>query len=225
MYAFAQRADTRVVDEPLYGHYLRASGSPHPGAEEVMAVMDTDGARVVREVILGPCEKPVLFTKNMPHHLIDLDWSFLQQTANVILTRAPREMLPSLAENLPHPGLRDTSFDTKVELLEKAMSEWGQDVPILDSRELLLNPRSVLRELCHRLGIPFKEAMLHWSPGPRPEDGVWAKYWYESLHKSSGFAPYKAKTAPFPRHLERLLAECQPYYDRLYEQAIKAESK
>ena len=27
MYSFAQRSDTAVVDEPLYGHYLRADGS------------------------------------------------------------------------------------------------------------------------------------------------------------------------------------------------------
>ena len=27
MYSFAQRADTVVIDEPLYGHYLRLSGA------------------------------------------------------------------------------------------------------------------------------------------------------------------------------------------------------
>ncbi len=30
MYSFAQRDDTRVVDEPLYGHYLRVSDAAHP---------------------------------------------------------------------------------------------------------------------------------------------------------------------------------------------------
>ena len=54
MYSFAQRADTRVVDEPLYAHYLRVSGADHPGREEVLAALDQDGERVVREVILGP---------------------------------------------------------------------------------------------------------------------------------------------------------------------------
>ncbi len=27
MYSFAQRADTRVVDDPRYAHYLRVSGA------------------------------------------------------------------------------------------------------------------------------------------------------------------------------------------------------
>ncbi|MGD8481270.1 MAG: sulfotransferase family protein, partial [Gammaproteobacteria bacterium] len=33
MYSFAQRPDTRVLDEPLYGHYLKSSGARHPGRE------------------------------------------------------------------------------------------------------------------------------------------------------------------------------------------------
>ena len=36
MYSFAQREDTIVVDEPLYGHYLRISGAKHPGHHEIM---------------------------------------------------------------------------------------------------------------------------------------------------------------------------------------------
>jgi hypothetical protein len=222
MYAFAQRSDTGVVDEPLYGHYLKASGAPHPGAAEVIAAMDTDGERVVREIFLAPCDKPVLFIKNMPHHLINLDWAFLQQTTNVILTRAPEEMLPSYAKNVPHPTLRDTSYDLQVELLEKATA-WGQDVPVLESRELLLDPAGVLKALCQRLSLPFEEQMLHWPAGARPEDGLWAKYWYDSVHRSTGFAPYKAKTSPFPEDLKPLLAECQPYYDKLATYAIQKD--
>ena len=44
MYSFAQRDDIRVVDEPLYGHYLRVSGAPHPDSEGVMAAMNCDGS-------------------------------------------------------------------------------------------------------------------------------------------------------------------------------------
>src|SRR5262245_29116068 len=95
MYSFAQRSDTRVVDEPLYGHYLRVSGAPHPGADEVMADMSTDAAQVIGEVIMGPCDRPVLFMKQMAHHLVDLDRSFLAKTINVLLIRDPVQMLPS----------------------------------------------------------------------------------------------------------------------------------
>src|SRR6185295_1652947 len=87
MYAFAQRPDTRVVDEPLYAHYLRVSGAEHPGRDEVLAAQESDGERVVRELILGEWDRPVVFFKQMAHHLVELDHAFLRQGANVLLTR------------------------------------------------------------------------------------------------------------------------------------------
>lgn len=223
MYSFAQRSDTRVFDEPLYGYYLETSGAPHPGAEEVIAAMDCDGQRVVREVVLGPCPQPILFFKMMAHHLRGLDWAFLEQTVNILLTRDPRDMLPSLAKNIPHPTLRDTGYDTQVEVLRHTATR-GQTTPVIDSRDLLLDPSGVLSELCRQINIPFEERMLRWEAGPRPEDGIWAKYWYASVHQSTGFIKYRPKTDPFPDHLHPLLEECLPYYEELSQQAIRAEN-
>jgi hypothetical protein len=221
MYAFAQRSDTRVVDEPLYAHYLRVSGASHPGREEVLAAQDQDGERVVRDVILGPCDRPVIFFKQMAHHLVALDRAFLGRTVNVLLTRDPHEMLPSLRENIPIPTLRDTGYATQTELLEE-LRELGQEPPVLDAREVQSNPRAVLGELCRRLGLRFEESMLAWKPGARPEDGVWAKHWYKNVHRSRGFEPYRPKKAPFPPELEPLLAECRPHYEALSRVAIRA---
>ena len=39
MYAFGQRSDTEIIDEPLYAHYLHVTGAAHPGREDVMASM------------------------------------------------------------------------------------------------------------------------------------------------------------------------------------------
>ena len=30
MYAFGQRSDTEIIDEPLYAHYLHVTGAAHP---------------------------------------------------------------------------------------------------------------------------------------------------------------------------------------------------
>ena len=223
MYSFRQRSDTRVVDEPLYAHYLAATGADHPGAEEVLASMDRDGERVVREVILGPCERPVRFFKNMAHHLVGLDRDFLGEVRNVLLARDPREMLPSLARQIPSPTLRDTGLAEQVEILD-IMLERAERPVVLDARELLLDPPGVLRRACERLGLPFEEAMLSWPAGPKPEDGVWAKHWYDGVHVSTGFEPYRPKTGPFPERLKPLLDECLPLYERLRQHAIVAEA-
>jgi hypothetical protein len=223
MYSFRQRSDTRVVDEPLYGHYLAATGADHPGAEEVLASMDRDGERVVREVILGPCERPVCFFKNMAHHLVGLDRGFLGEVRNVLLARDPREMLPSLALQIPSPTLRDTGLAEQVEILG-TMLERDESPVVIDARELLLDPPGVLRRACEALGIPFDRAMLSWPAGPKPEDGVWAKHWYDGVHASTGFEPYRPKTGPFPERLKPLLNECLPLYERLRQHAIVAEA-
>ena len=223
MYSFAQRSDTRVLDEPLYGHYLRVSGAPHPGAGEVMAHMDCDAARVLREVILGPCDRPVLFMKQMAHHLVEIDRSFFAKTVNVLLIRDPEEMLPSLAETLAVPTLRDTGLAMQ-SALSQELRAIGQEPPVLDARQLLLDPRGVLQQLCAALGIPFDEAMLHWPAGPRPEDGIWAKHWYQNVHRSTGFLPYQGKDGPFPDALRPLLAECKPHYEVLAQVAIRANN-
>ncbi|MGB5411941.1 MAG: hypothetical protein WBN09_10460 [Woeseiaceae bacterium] len=218
MYSFAQRDDVRVVDEPLYGHYLRVSQAPHPGSDDVQRAMNCDGNAVMRELLQRPTSAR-LFLKHMAHHLVDLDLGFLERTCNVFLIRDPREMLPSLHIQLPDARLADTSLKQQWELFSD-LSAVGQDPAVLDSRELLLDPESVLRRLCEKLGLGFQKRMLQWQAGPRKEDGVWAPHWYHAVHASSGFAPYVPKQG-FPKQLQPLLNECNPWYEKLYEHAIR----
>ncbi len=221
MYAFAQRQDTQVIDEPLYAHYLYVTGASHPGSAEVMASMSTDGAAVVQDVILGPCEKPVLFMKQMAHHLVAIDRGFLQGTVNVLLIRDPRDMLPSLAKILDTPTLADTGLRVQAELLSE-LRGLGQSPPVLDARLLLENPSGVLRALCEQVGIPFDAGMLSWPTGGHPADGVWARYWYGNVHRSTGFAPYRRKLEGVPLGLRDVLEACLEYYAVLRAEAIEA---
>lgn len=224
MYSFAQRPDTAVVDEPLYGHYLRLTHAPQPHWRELLDLLDTDGEQVVRTVILNPpAGKAVYFLKNMAHHLIDLDlgWLHDERVTNLFLIRDPEQMLPSLVNQIEEPTLRDAAYADQARLF-RDLRERGRSPQVIDSKELLLDPAGVLGELCRRIGIEFDPAMLRWEPGPRPEDGPWAPYWYDNVHQSAGFAPFKAKSDPFPRRLESLLRACRPHYEFLRQHAISA---
>lgn len=231
MYSFAQRTDTTVVDEPLYAHYLASTDADtyHPGSAEILASMENDGAVVADTIAKGPYSTPVVFFKQMTHHLVNLDWSFMAHTVNVILTRDPVDMLPSHAKNIPEPTMRDVGYAKHLSLL-RYLRDLGQTPPVLDARLVLENPRGVLGALCQRIGIDFDEAMLRWDAGPRAEDGVWAKDWYANVHQSTGFGIYRPKyslnaqpnTQPFPERLKPLLQECQPIYEQLSALAIRA---
>jgi len=222
MYSFAQCGDITVVDEPLYGHYLRVSGADHPGRSEVLAELNCEGDAVMRDLLDAQAAQKSrrFFLKHMAHHLVDLDLAFLRSCCNILLIRDPQEMLPSLTIQLPKARLADTGLDRQWQLFSDLRS-WGQRPAVLDSRELLLDPAGVLGQLCEHIGHEFTANMLHWPAGPRPEDGVWAPHWYHALHQSTGFAPYVPK-GDFPQHLEPLLAECKPWYDRLFEQSIRS---
>lgn len=221
MYSFAQRADTVVYDEPLYAHYLAHSPAReyHPGAEEVLASQENDGEKVIADLILGQHARPVAFFKNMTHHLPGLKTDFLKNTRNVLLTRHPREMLISFSKVIHQPTMADVGYAAHLQLLE-LLASYGQTPLVLDGTQVLLNPRQVLGKLCAQLEIPFDAAMLSWQAGARPEDGIWAKYWYRQVHQSTGFLPYQPSDLPFPSHLQPLLEECLPIYEALQARAI-----
>ncbi len=219
MYAFAQRADTRVIDEPLYAHYLRVSGARHPGWEDVIAAQDGNGRSVIDEVVLGRSDRPVLFLKQMAHHLVDLEWGFMAQTANVLLIRDPADVLRTITRQVPHPGLEDIGIGTQAAIFDY-LRGLGQDPPVLDARLTLQDPESVLRELCSRLDLGFEPAMMRWDRGGRSEDGVWAPHWYHVIHQTTGFTAYREKTDQVPCELGPVLDEARPHYRRLLELAI-----
>ncbi len=222
MYSFAQRADTAVVDEPLYGHYLKHTHAPQPHWRELLDLLDTDGERIVRELILDPPKaKAVYFLKNMAHHLIEIgdEWLFDERVRNVFLIRDPEQMLPSLVNQIEEPSPRDVALESQAMWFRELRAR-GLNPQVLDSKALLLDPAKVLRELCDRIDIAFDSAMLSWPAGPRPEDGPWAPYWYHSVHQSTGFSPYTEKSEPFPERLQPLLDASRPHYEYLLRHAI-----
>ena len=220
MYSWRQRADTTVVDEPMYGHYLVASGVDHPDRDRILAAVPADADDIISTMLESDCPTPVRFYKNMAHHLVGFDPATFDELESFLLVRDPGDMLPSLAKSLGRPPvMADTGFDFQVEIVARQLAN-GVAPIVVDSRVLLDDPAAVLAELCSRLRLPFDAAMLSWPAGPKPEDGVWADHWYARLHLTTGFEPYQPKPEPFPDELGSLYADCRPLYEHLTEFAI-----
>ena len=221
MYSFAQRSDTLVYDEPLYAYYLKNTNAKkyHPGTKEILSSMENNGTKVIK-MMMGFHKKPVVFFKNMTHHLLNLDRTFMQNMIHIILTRDPVEMLPSYAKVIENPNLKDVGYAAHTDLFNE-LNYMNIKPIIVDSKTILINPKLVLNRLCTLLKIPFEENMLKWKMGGRIEDGIWAKYWYDNIHKSVGFKKYKAKNEPFPETLKPLLESCLPHYKNLIKLSLK----
>ena len=219
MYAWANRKDCTVVDEPLYAHYLCNSEVIHPGQNEILDAQEKDGSKVVKNILLRSYSKPIAFFKQMSHHLVALDWSFLLEMKNIIFIREPERIINSYAKVRKTVTLDDIGVKKQAEIFDYLNKNKGTFV-VLDSKELLSNPKSTLEKLCLKLEIPFADEMLSWKAGPRKEDGIWAKYWYENVHQSTGFQPYKERNVILSTEHSRLAKECQPYYEMVKAHAI-----
>ena len=220
MYSWAQRPDTQVWDEPLYAHYLHRSGIWHPGREEIIASMEKDGEKVVRELILQGSDRPVAFYKQMTHHLYELDDAFIGQTKNILFIRDPDAILASYSKVIDQPTLQDIGVKAQYDLWQKWGTQ-GKIDAVLDSKYLLMNPEGVLRKLCDALDIPYFSEMLQWEAGPRPEDGIWAPHWYTNVHQSTGYLPYQPKEIKLPEHILPLSQEAKPFYEFLTARSIQ----
>jgi hypothetical protein len=225
MRSWENRADTVVVDEPFYAHYLLATGIGHPGRDEVLAHHETDWRRVVDSLLAPlPPGVGVFYQKQMSHHLLsEMGREWLGAVTHAFLIRDPAPVLASLGEKLGDFPLEATGLPQQVEIFEYVLRSTGRVPPVVDAADLLAAPEPTLRALCASLGIPFSERMLSWPPGPRATDGVWAKHWYDRVERSTGFEPAEAAAIPTLRgRLAELEAQCRPLYEQLHTHRLRA---
>ncbi len=217
MRSWENRPDTHVHDEPFYAFYLQATGYDHPGAEEVIAAYPTDWRVVVQQLTAAPPDgATIYYQKHMTHHMlpqVGLDW--ILPLTNCFLIREPRLMLLSLLKVLPQPKIDQTGLPEQIRIFRYLREATGQTPPMLDSRDVLLNPRATLSRLCTVLDVSFDEAMLSWPAGKRETDGIWAPYWYASVEQSTGFMPYQDRGEAVPEDFADLLRECDELYDEM----------
>ena len=225
MRSWENRPDTIVVDEPFYAHYLLATGIDHPGRDEVLLHHETDWRRVV-ESLLAPLPPgvTVFYQKQMSHHLLPhIGREWLASVTHAFLIRDPAPMLASLGEKLGDFGLEATGWPQQVEIFDLVTRTTGHVPPVVDAADLLAAPEPMLRALCAALRIPFSERMLSWPAGRRATDGVWAKYWYDRVERSTGFEPAEATEIPrLHGRLAGLEARCRPLYEHLHAHRLRA---
>jgi hypothetical protein len=219
MRAWGNRPDTFVIDEPFYAYYLKTSGKEHPGAHTVIAAGEMDWQKVVAQ-LSGPIPngKRIFFQKHMTHHLLpEIDRHWLAAMTNCFLIRDPREVIVSYVKKREGPALEDLGFVQQAEIFDFVRTRANSIPPIVDAKDMLENPERMLRLLCDAVGIEFSRSMLSWSPGVRETDGVWAKYWYAEVARSTSFQPYRLRDTKIPAHLLEIHERCRECYERLYE--------
>ena len=223
MRAWGNRADTVVIDEPLYAYYLAKTGKEHPVAAEVIAQGETDWRIIVARLTKKPIEagKKIFFQKQMTHHLLpEMDRAWMLELTNCFLIRDPREVILSYIKKNPDPTLDDLGFVQQCEIFTFVGERTGSAPPVVDAKDVLENPEPTLRALCDSIGVAFDVAMLSWPPGLRETDGIWAKHWYDAVARSTSFEPYKPREGNIPDSLRAVYDQCRRCYEELYRQRL-----
>lgn len=221
MRSWENRPDCVVVDEPFYACYLKETGIDHPMKEAVIASQSTDWRTVARQLSQERCEAEVFYQKHMTHHMlahVDLGWT--RDLQHCFLIRDPKEVVNSYAQKRDTINVDDIGIVRQLELFEEITAITGQDIPVVDARRFLMDPRRTLSALCDHFGIVFYEEMLHWPAGRRDSDGVWAPHWYQAVERSTGFDPWRERDITLTPEQGRVAMESEQAYLSLRDRSL-----
>ena len=229
MRSWGNRADTIVIDEPFYAYYLARTGKNHPGADEVITAGETNWQKVVARLTKEPLPagKRVFYQKQMTHHLLpEVGREWIVDLTNCFLIRDPAEVIVSYIKKNPEPSLEDLGFVQQLEIFEFLVGTSRCDVPgrrsapslppVIDAKDVLENPERMLHLLCDAVGVEFQKSMLSWPAGLRDTDGIWAKYWYDAVARSTSFQPYVEQSVEVPERFRQIHERCRECYEELY---------
>lgn len=224
MRSFGSRADCAVSDEPFYGAFLKATGEPHPLARETIESMDCDWHTVLRQQSGdAPGGEPVWYQKHMPHHMVGpVSIAAFGDHLNAFLIRAPERVVASYRKKNELRRAEMLGFAQMRSYFDFECERSGTVPPVVDSDDILADPKGVLIRLCEALGIDWDPAMLAWEEGPHPEDGVWGTHWYDRVNASTGFGAPPGDLPELEGEYLQVAEECRDDYEALARYRISA---
>ncbi len=73
---------------------------------------------------------------------------------NAFLIREPREVITSYCKVIPNPTAEDIGLPQQVEMFQWVLEHTGVTPPVVDSKDVLDDPRGTLSALCAALNVP-----------------------------------------------------------------------
>ena len=224
MRSWENREDTLVIDEPLYGPYLYKTKKKHPMYAEIITDQGKDESIIINNLIDNGLDDGVtiFFQKHMTHHIHeDMDITWVKNLKNAFLIRDPNYVLSSYLKKHNNPTAYDLGYPQQLRLFNFVKENCGYIPVVMESSDILQNPRLMLSLLCEKLSVKFDKNMLSWPKGYRKSDGVWAPQWYNRVIESTGFSQYKPKEINLSSDQQDIVNDCMHYYLAMQKYKIK----
>ena len=221
MRSFGNRPDCYVTDEPFYAYYLKHSNINHPMKKKIILNGNTNLKSIIDHITGSvPENKLIWYQKHMAqHNILDFDLNWIHKLQNCFLIRNPKDVIISYETKYPLTSYLQLGYQHQIDLCNilNNISEYI----IIDSDDLLINPKHILKLLCDKLNIVFYNEMLLWPRGSKPYDGIWGKHWYNQVNKSDKFISKKNTKKILPLKYNDIYYQCLDCYQQLYEQRLK----
>ena len=216
MRSWSSRKDTFVSDEPFYAYYLKENKKNHPMREQIIKNYSSDYDNIVKHLTSDiPKRKNIWYQKHMAHHLINLnkiDW--IKNCENCILIRHPKEVINSFSTKNQLQHVNELGYPQQFKIVN-FLKESNLKFRVIDSKDLIKNPKEVLSAWCKSININFDKSMLKWEKGNHQNDGIWWEHWYNNVINTTGFQKYQKKDIKIENKYDSIYNESMEYYNYL----------
>ena len=216
MRSWSSRQDTYTIDEPFYAYYLKKSKLKHPMYKEIIKHYPTDYNSIVKNLTEDTSKKNTIFyQKHMAHHLTELNnINWVRRCENCILIRHPKEVISSYTKKNQLNNIYELGYIQQYKIV-KFLLDIDKSFIVIDSFDLLNNPKKILSEWCNKINLDFSDSMLSWEKGSHVSDGIWWKHWYDNVIETTGFQRYQKKDINIENKYDSIYNESMEYYNYL----------
>eukprot|EP00931_Biecheleriopsis_adriatica_P118924 TRINITY_DN94228_c0_g1_i1.p1 TRINITY_DN94228_c0_g1~~TRINITY_DN94228_c0_g1_i1.p1 ORF type:complete len:334 (-),score=68.95 TRINITY_DN94228_c0_g1_i1:42-980(-) len=238
----------RIMHEPFGGpHYFGKERQSHRFKHEPNNPNETF-TRILDGLRPNQSDAAVTFSKDMAYYLRSRD-DVAEMLINdpmvthTFLIRNPAKTVPSLhvksqgakegevneitGAGWDHFDEREVGFLDLLDLFRKAKESSGKDPTVLDADLVLTDPEKMLKMYCDATGLPYKEGMTSWTPGPVDGWEAWPG-WHDDAIKSSGLiqrkvpkpAPQEEEIAAMPEKVRHAIQASMPAYVEMLRSAV-----
>ncbi len=218
MRSWSSRMDTFVSDEPFYAYYLKETKLEHPMHKEIINKYSSNYNKIIK-YLTGeiPENKKIWYQKHMAHHILDLksiDW--ISDFENCILLRHPKEVISSYTKKNQLNSAEELGYPQQYEIIN-FLKKMNKSYIVIDSKELLKDPKKSLSNWCRKTNIEFDKSMLKWKKGNHVNDGIWWESWYNKVIETTEFRQFEKKDINIENKFDSIYNESMKYYNYLKE--------
>lgn len=218
-----QRGDLDCLHEPFGEAWYQGEDPLWPRFREGDRTAPGLTLESAWENIKARANKGPVFMKDFPHYINHMwDASFLSNFTHSFLIRNPAKTITSIYDKWPDFDELEVGFPEQRALFDLVAALQGRIPPVIDSDDLLENPKAMTRTFCDAVGIPFIEEALNWRARGNPSAHSWwdGGSFHANLAESTGLKAQKrtyVELEEAPERVRRVYRRMKPHYDRLHQ--------